>query len=40
MLSLISVNVVKLYAGGLHSWVILDDVMPKKDDFKNLKEQN
>jgi len=29
-----SVNVVKIYAGGLHSWVVLDEVMPKKDNFE------
>mmetsp|Transcript_32026 Transcript_32026/g.31329 ORF Transcript_32026/g.31329 Transcript_32026/m.31329 type:complete len:183 (+) Transcript_32026:1234-1782(+) len=38
VVSLISVNVVKLYAGGLHSWMVLDEVMPKKDDFKEGKE--
>jgi hypothetical protein len=34
-----SVNVIKIYAGGPHSWVILDDVMPKKDDFKELQNE-
>mmetsp|Transcript_5292 Transcript_5292/g.4017 ORF Transcript_5292/g.4017 Transcript_5292/m.4017 type:complete len:185 (+) Transcript_5292:1304-1858(+) len=34
VLSLLSVNVVRLFAGGLHTWVVLDEVMPKKDDFK------
>ena len=38
VLSLLSVNAVKIYAGGLHSWVVLDDVMPKKDDFKSQKD--
>jgi hypothetical protein len=33
--SLISVNSIKLYAGGFHSWVVLDDVMPKKDHFRH-----
>jgi hypothetical protein len=28
-----SVNTAKIYAGGLHSWAILDDLMPKKDEF-------
>jgi hypothetical protein len=32
-----SVNVAYIYAGGLHSWAILDDVIPKRDDFNNLK---
>jgi len=32
-----SVNVVKVYAGGFHSWVILDEIMPKKDEFSGLK---
>lgn len=33
MLSLLSVNGLKIFAGGIHSWVVLDDIMPKKDDF-------
>ena len=35
--SLISVNTFQIFAGGLHSWVILDDVMPKKEEFSGLK---
>ena len=48
VLSLMSVNAIKLYAGGLHSWIVLDEVrnvliltyiqvMPKKDEFQALK---
>ena len=33
VLSLMSVNVAQIYAGGLHSFVVLDDILPKKDDF-------
>ena len=33
VLSLMSVNSVKLHAGGFHSWAILDEMMPKKDEF-------
>lgn len=36
--SLVSVNAVKIFAGGMHSWVVLDDVMPKKDDYKGQNE--
>lgn len=32
-----SVNAVKIVAGGFHSWIILDDIMPKKDEFSRLK---
>jgi len=32
--SLLSVNSIRIYAGGLHSWAVLDDIMPKKDHFK------
>ena len=35
-----SVNTVKIYAGGFHSWIILDEVMPKKDEFLQLKGTN
>lgn len=38
--SLISVNTIKLYAGGFHSWVVLDDVNPKKDHFKPIRSPN
>jgi hypothetical protein len=37
VLSLMSVNAFKLYAGGFHSWVVLDDIMPKKEEFMSLK---
>jgi hypothetical protein len=40
VLSLMSVNVVRIYAGGFHSWVILDEVMAKKDEFQGLKGTN
>jgi hypothetical protein len=33
VLSLLSVNGYKIFAGGNHSWVVLDDVMPKKEEF-------
>ncbi len=33
VLSLMSVNVAQIYAGGLHSFVVLDEILPKKDDF-------
>ena len=33
VLSLLSVNVVKIYAGGFHSWVVLDELFPKKEDI-------
>jgi hypothetical protein len=39
VLSLMSVNVVKIYAGGFHSWVILDDVNPKKENFRGVHEE-
>jgi len=32
-----SVNVIKIYAGGFHSWILLDELMPKKDEFSKLK---
>jgi hypothetical protein len=32
-----SVNVNKIYAGGFHSWVILDEMFPKKEEFSGLK---
>lgn len=35
-----TVNVLKIYAGGLHSWAILDDVMPKKDEYQTDKGVN
>lgn len=35
-----SVNAVKLFAGGFHSWILLDDVMPKKDEFSGLQGTN
>ena len=31
-----SVNVSKVFAGGDHSWVILDNKLPKKDEFNML----
>ena len=37
VLSLMSVNSVKLYAGGFHSWAVLDEMMPKKDEFQTLR---
>ncbi len=37
VLSLMSVNVAQVFAGGLHSFVVLDDIIPKKDDFSNFK---
>ena len=37
VLSLMSVNSCKLHAGGLHSWVVLDEIMPKKDEFQTLR---
>ncbi len=40
VLSLVTVNSVKMYAGGFHSWVVLDDLMPKKDEFQALKGKN
>lgn len=33
VLSLLSVNSFRIFAGGIHSWVVLDDIMPKKDEF-------
>lgn len=37
VLSLMSVNSIKLYAGGFHSWAVLDEMMPKKDEFQTLR---
>jgi hypothetical protein len=31
--SLLSGNVANIYAGGFHSWIILDDIIPKKEDI-------
>jgi alpha-tubulin suppressor-like RCC1 family protein len=36
VLSLMSVNAYKVFAGGNHSWIILDDMQPKKDEFLGL----
>lgn len=30
----------KIVAGGFHSWAILDDIMPKKEEFTGLKGSN
>lgn len=38
VLSLMSVNTSKIFAGGLHSWVVLDDLFPKKEEFIGLKK--
>ena len=36
VLSLMSVNATKVYAGGFHSWVLLDETTPKRDEFQGL----
>ena len=38
--SLLSGNVANIYAGGFHSWIILDDIIPKKEDIGQLKDDN
>jgi hypothetical protein len=32
-----SVNGVKIFAGGFHSWVLLDEGTPKRDEFSGMK---
>ena len=32
-----SVNSLNIFAGGFHSWVLLDDLCPKKEEFSLLK---
>lgn len=36
-MSLMSVTSINVFAGGLHSWVLLDDLFPKKEEFSVLK---
>ena len=37
VLSLMSVNAVNIFAGGFHTWVVLDNIFPKKEEFHELK---
>ena len=34
MASLGNKNITKIFAGGNHSWVVIDDVVPVKDNYR------
>ena len=36
IMTLMSVNSFNIYAGGFHSWIMIDDINPKKDEFSGL----